>query len=155
MKALLKLIKVINYLILAFVWVFMVFNFNSLPETIPTHFGLDNKADAYGSRNSLLILPVVTTALFLLLAYVAKNPYSPLLNVPDSMRKDPMETEFFVLVIQFFMVVLFGSLIHEVFRVTLSGGDEMSNRTFIILGLMFLFIIGMVLRSNLKKSSAS
>jgi uncharacterized membrane protein len=155
MKALLKLIKVINYLILAFVWVFTVFNFNSLPETIPTHFGLDNKADAYGSRNSLFILPVVTTVLFLLLAYVSKHPYSPLLNVPDTMRKDPLETEFFVLVIQFFIVLLFASLIHEVFRVTFSVGDEMSNRTFIILGLMFLFIIGMVLRSNLKKSAAS
>ena len=46
----------------------------SLPPTIPTHFGLDGRPDGFGSRWSLLSMPVVALALYLLITVVARFP---------------------------------------------------------------------------------
>src|SRR5580698_519269 len=46
--------------------------YNSLPETIPTHFGFSGKADGFGNKNTLwitgLILPVVSCGIYFLLS---------------------------------------------------------------------------------------
>ncbi|TXF77246.1 DUF1648 domain-containing protein [Chryseobacterium sp.] len=152
MKLLLIIIKILNYLILIFIWGFTVFNFFSLPDIIPTHFGFNGKADAYGSRNSLWMLPVISTVLFLALNYLSKNPHSPLLNIPDSMRDDKKGAEFFVTVMQFFLVLTFASLIHETIQVTNQGTDEISNRTLYILGAMFVCMFGMLLSKKKTKT---
>lgn len=46
----------------------------SLPPSIPTHFSADGQADAFGSRWSLLSLPVVAIALYSLMTVVARRP---------------------------------------------------------------------------------
>jgi uncharacterized membrane protein len=46
----------------------------SLPQTIPTHFGIDGQPDGFGSRWSLLSLPTVALALYLLISVVARFP---------------------------------------------------------------------------------
>jgi hypothetical protein len=51
-----------------------------LPETIPTHFGLDGKADAYGGKATLLVLPAMAAAIFVALTALAAYPR--MLNMP-------------------------------------------------------------------------
>lgn len=46
----------------------------TLPDTIPTHFGFNGKADGWGSRNTLLMIPGITIALYLLLTALARVP---------------------------------------------------------------------------------
>ena len=51
-----------------------VFGSAQLPQQIPTHFGVDGQADAFGSRWSLLSLPIVAVALYSLMTVVARRP---------------------------------------------------------------------------------
>jgi uncharacterized membrane protein len=51
-----------------------LFGPSQLPQLIPTHFGLDGQPDAWGSRWSLLSLPVVAVALYSLMTVVARRP---------------------------------------------------------------------------------
>jgi uncharacterized membrane protein len=58
--------------------------FSELPETIPTHFGIDGTPDAWGSKSIIWLLPGV--ALFtLVIMYFAQTTGS--VNVPASMEE--------------------------------------------------------------------
>jgi len=51
-----------------------LFGPSQLPQQIPTHFGLDGQPDGYGSRWSLLSMPIVAVALYSLMTVVARRP---------------------------------------------------------------------------------
>ena len=47
-----------------------------LPETIPTHFGFSGEPDAWGSKTTLLILPLTSLVLYVILTVVGLFPHS-------------------------------------------------------------------------------
>ena len=51
-----------------------------MPDEIPTHFGLNGRVDAYGTKGSVLLLPVISILIYLLILFVEKFP--ELWNVP-------------------------------------------------------------------------
>jgi hypothetical protein len=65
---------------LAFTVVPLAFWWSSLPDTIPSHFGLDGRPDAYGSKTALLIFPVVALAVTILFQTLCHFPW--ILNYP-------------------------------------------------------------------------
>lgn len=58
-----------------FIWIYIVFHFTKLPDTIPTHFNLKGDVDGYGSKYTLWILPSVNTFLFILFRIMFKYPH--------------------------------------------------------------------------------
>ncbi len=57
----------------------------SLPESIPTHFGIDGEADAFGSKRSLWILPIISLAIFILFYFISKIPHK--FNYPRAINE--------------------------------------------------------------------
>ena len=60
---------------LAALWALVIIAYDSLPEVVPTHFGFNGKADAFGGPSSLFISAGIGTVMFLLLTIVAKYPH--------------------------------------------------------------------------------
>jgi len=60
--------------VLLFLFVFLSSNWSSLPARIPLHFNADGLAESLGSKNSLLVLPVICTAMYALLTVVCFFP---------------------------------------------------------------------------------
>ena len=60
-------------LILGFI-LFLVLFWKNIPETVATHFNAAGAADAYGSRKSLLMEPVLMVIFFLVLSLVEHFP---------------------------------------------------------------------------------
>ncbi|MGO9259294.1 MAG: DUF1648 domain-containing protein [Bryobacteraceae bacterium] len=58
------------------VWV----SWNTLPDRVPTHYGFSGRADAYGGKSSLIVLPAVSVGLYLLVTVVSF--FSRLFNYP-------------------------------------------------------------------------
>ncbi|WP_201986933.1 DUF1648 domain-containing protein [Hymenobacter rubidus] len=69
---------------LALLWALTIWAFFRLPDTIPVHFNGAGAPDRYGEKGSLLLLPLVTTALFAgltaITSFFSKNPHT--LNYP-------------------------------------------------------------------------
>lgn len=59
-----KVVDLAGWLILAFLWVMILLNYADLPDTIPTHFNAAGKADDYGSKSTIFMLPVIATILY-------------------------------------------------------------------------------------------
>jgi len=44
--------------------------YGQLPEQVPSHFGPDGLPDKYGSKNSLWLLPILGSVIFVLMTFV-------------------------------------------------------------------------------------
>lgn len=75
-----RILSILSFLLLIGQLLCLILRWNSLPDEIPTHFGLNGQADAYGPKGSLVILPVITILIYLLMIFVEKFP--ELWNVP-------------------------------------------------------------------------
>lgn len=62
-------------LLLIFIWAFTVYIFFKLPAIIPIHFNAAGKADSYGSKLTLLILPLLATVIYFGLTTLNKYPH--------------------------------------------------------------------------------
>lgn len=74
MKPTLHSRDIIIILIAALPYAYLAHIYNALPATVPTHFGIDGKADGFSSKSSLWattsILAVISLLLFLLMRFL-------------------------------------------------------------------------------------
>ena len=69
-------IEVLGLLLLIGFWIFTVNFYPSLPEIIPTHFGGGGEPDGFGSKATILGLPIVSTVLYVMLSIFSRYPLS-------------------------------------------------------------------------------
>ena len=71
-----RLLEMAGWALLLLLWGLTLYNFITLPAVIPTHFNFAGKVDNYGSKTTLLILPLAGTFLFFSLTMLNKRPHS-------------------------------------------------------------------------------
>src|SRR5262245_11993508 len=69
-----------------------VIYWQALPEAVPTHFGFAGKPDAWGSRNTILILPIAGIVSYLLLTII--NRYPHVFNYPVPITPENAERQY-------------------------------------------------------------
>lgn len=56
--------------------IFLLFqNWNAIPDSIPTHFGISGKADTWGSKYIILFLPSITLLIYVGLTILGRYPH--------------------------------------------------------------------------------
>jgi uncharacterized membrane protein len=68
-------LEMLGKIVLVVMWVLTIFIFKKLPDTIPIHFDAYGKANDYGSKLTLLILPILATIIFFGLTWLNKYPH--------------------------------------------------------------------------------
>ncbi len=81
-----KLVEALGWLILLVLWGWTINHYSALPETIPTHFNAAGEADGFGSKASIIGLPVIASLLFIGLTVLNRYPQS--FNYPTTITKD-------------------------------------------------------------------
>jgi uncharacterized membrane protein len=81
-----RLVEVLGWLTLLLVWGWAFTHFSTLPDTIPTHFNASGEADGFGSKVSIIALPVIATLLFIGLTVL--NRYPHIFNYPTAITQD-------------------------------------------------------------------
>ncbi|WP_174614301.1 DUF1648 domain-containing protein [Virgibacillus ihumii] len=66
--------------------VYAIYQYESLPDRIPTYFNAQGEADGWGSKSSIFILPVITALTFILLYFLTKAPH--IFNLPVTITED-------------------------------------------------------------------
>ncbi len=63
-----------------------LYHYGSLPEEIPTHFGPDGQPDAFGSKKSIWILPIISLITFIIFVVLNRSPH--IFNYPTKITED-------------------------------------------------------------------
>lgn len=81
-----RLVELLGWLILLVLWGWTFTHYSSLPDTIPTHFNAAGEADGFGSKASIIGLPLIATLLFIGLTVLNRYPHS--FNYPNPVTQD-------------------------------------------------------------------
>ncbi len=130
-------------------------NWGSLPDTVPTHFNGAGDADGWGSKFTLLILPVIAIFLHILLGVVERKPH--LHNYPVRLTEEnaPLfyaESVKIINLTKNIIALMFAYITFHIIRGALNGSDQFNIiglAIFIIL-LFLVIIVGMVRMSKIK-----
>jgi uncharacterized membrane protein len=56
-------------------WALTLYVFIKLPTTVPIHFNASGKPNKYGSKLTILLLPIIATIIFFVLTWLNKYPH--------------------------------------------------------------------------------
>ena len=134
---------------------YTVFQWNRLPEEVPIHFNGAGEVDNYGSKWSLLLVPMISVGLFALLEFLERHPewhnYPGRLNETNAPQFYQSSRELLNRV-KNLSLLLMAYTQWEIVRVGLGDSNAMSQWGFgSILALMFIVIyIGVVQQRKIK-----
>ncbi len=110
-------IEWLGWLALAIFWVYVWANYASLPKTIPTHFNWKGEVDGYGRRETILLLPLIATAVFFGLTLLNRYPhlfnYSRPITAENAVGSYAAATRL-IRLIKTSMVFIFGFITYQV-----------------------------------------
>jgi len=86
---------IFNFGLLVFLWWFTIKHYKRLPQTIPVHFDFDGKADGFGSKKYSFLMPGFATALYVLFAFVIRDPESA--NYPVHITEQNKDAQFLIM----------------------------------------------------------
>lgn len=136
-----KSIEVIGLLVLIGFWVFTLYYYPTLPDTIPTHFGGDGEPDGFGSKEMILGLPIVSTILYLALTIFSHFPHK--MNYSVTITAENAEVQYRIMsrmirVLKVVVLLIFWILDYKTVQVALQWPDVL-GRWFLLLLFALLF----------------
>lgn len=144
MKNISFFLKLISFFILIFSWIFTILNYKNLPEIIPVHFGGDGKADGFGSKNSIWMLPILATMIFLLFYNLSRNPDSQLLNLPKNVKTNPIVSRLIVQILSLTIISLVATINYGSI---LTAMNEAGGLNILLMYTLLFVILGTVVGS--------
>lgn len=105
-----------GFALVVLTWAWVIYFYPSLPDTIPTHYNASGEVDGFGSKPSLLILPVLATILFVGLLLLSRKPrlYNyPVSVTPENARRLYKAGSRAIRYIAVFIPVIFGIIIYS------------------------------------------
>ncbi len=91
----LTIFDVFNFGLLVFLWWLTIKNYKTLPQTIPTHFDFEGKADNFGSKKYSYFMPVLATIFYVGFAFIVRIPESA--NYPIEITKENESAQFLIM----------------------------------------------------------
>lgn len=70
-----RMLELVSVAGVIFIILLLIQNWGSLPDKIPSHFGPDGRADAYGGKSSLIWLLAICLFVFLTITIVNRYPH--------------------------------------------------------------------------------
>ncbi|WP_104734422.1 DUF1648 domain-containing protein [Hanstruepera ponticola] len=69
-------LELISITLIILMWVYLIVEYQELPETIASHFNAKGEADGYSSKNYLWFLPIISTVMYVSLFMINKFPHT-------------------------------------------------------------------------------
>lgn len=114
-----KLFELAGWILIVAIWILIIATYNSLPDSIPKHFNALGTADSFGKKDSIFILPIIASVIFIGLTILNKFPH--LFNYPvkvtneNAVRLYTIATKL-IRSLKLIIVVVFGSLVVQIVR---------------------------------------
>jgi uncharacterized membrane protein len=145
-----NIIEIFGWLTLLILWSYTLFNYSGLPNTIPTHFDFNGQVDDYGSKLTVLLLPIIGTIVFVGLTILNKFPH--IFNYPTEITPENALSKYTIATrmiryLKFIIIVIFTLIEYMIFS---SVKNEASSINFYFLPIMLVLIFIPIIFSIIK-----
>ncbi|MCC6816143.1 MAG: DUF1648 domain-containing protein [Saprospiraceae bacterium] len=144
-----RLIEALGWITIMIIWILLLANYSTLPENIPTHFNYLGKADDYGAKGNLFILPVIGTVivsgLTILNRYPHKFNYLVKITERNAIRQYTLATRL-IRYLKLNISILFGFIFYKTIQISMENDTDLGMWFLVIsLGTIFIPIIYFIL----------
>lgn len=146
-----KILEIIGLISVIGVWCMTIISYTKLPEIIPIHYNGMGEPDGFGEKSDILILPIITTIMFIGLTKL--NEYPHIFNYPTKITKENAVKQYtnatrMIRILKLVIVFIFGLIAFQTIRYT-NGQTDGLGKWFlpIIIGLMFVPMIYFIAKS--------
>lgn len=114
-----KILEALGWTSVFVVWILAIANYTDLPDTIPTHYNTAGEADDFGGKNSILILPLIATVLFIGITILNKFPH--IFNYPTEITEKNALQQYtnatrMMRILKLILVLIFGLIVLQTIR---------------------------------------
>jgi uncharacterized membrane protein len=155
-----KTLDISSTVLLFVIWALTIVAFIQMPETIPTHYNGSGKVDDYGSKLSILMLPVIATAVYWGITIL--NRYPHIFNYPADITEENAEVQYILATrmlrfVKLAIIIIFTELVLSTYLISIGILDGLGKWSLPIeLALMFIpitVIIVQMLRHRKNRKS--
>ena len=145
-----KILEIVGWISVVGIWALALINYFDLPEIIPIHFNGAGKANGFGNKTHIFVLPIISTLLFIGLTILNKRPH--VFNYPSQITKENAFRQYtnatrMMRVLKLVIVLLFGLIVFRKIQIINGHADGLGTwflpftiGLFIILTIYFLII---------------
>ena len=125
-----KVIEFTGWTLLIATWILAILSFSDLPESIPTHFNGAGKADGFGEKTNIFVLPIIGMILFIGMTMLNKNPhifnYSKAITNKNALSQYSNATRM-IRVLKLIIVFVFGLILVMTLQNTNGNADGLGT----------------------------
>jgi uncharacterized membrane protein len=129
-----------GWLAFCFIWIITFLSINNLAEVIPMHFNFTGNADKFGSKDSLWLLPIIGSIVFLVLTILNKYPhtfnYLNKITEQNALAQYTLATKM-IRYLKFIILIVFSSII---IMINIISSGEINSLSFWFLPLVLSFV---------------
>ena len=137
-----KIVEGIGWLAICGIWILALGNYADLPEIIPIHFNGFGEADRFGAKPNILILPIISTLIYIGMTVLNKYPH--IFNYPTSITEKNALSQYtsatkMIRFLKLIMVLILGFIVFETIQIVNGKSDGLGVWFLpIILGMIFI-----------------
>ena len=152
-----KILEVLGWVSVVGIWALTLTNYSILPEIIPIHFNGAGKADGFGNKTHIFVLPIISTLLFIGLTTLNKHPH--IFNYPSQIRKENAVHQYtnatrMMRVLKLVIVVLFGLIVFRKIQIVNGHADGLGTWFLpLTMGMIFIPMLYFLIKSLKKKTT--
>lgn len=116
-----KVLDAASAALLVVLWAITIYAFVKMPDIIPTHYNGSGSVDDYGSKATILILPLVTTVILFVLTGL--NRYPHIFNYPTEITEANAERQYTLAIrmlrfLKLAIVIIFTEIVVSTYLIT-------------------------------------
>ncbi len=125
--------------------VYYIFNYwNQLPDIIATHFNLLGEPDGYGSKNILLLFPIISIFIYGLMTLVTRFPQ--FINVPWRLTEENLERQIklvwhLLLFLKSEIILMMTFFCYQSIQIAIGNAQTLGNSPLLFVGAILVTII--------------
>ena len=152
-----KILEVLGWVSVVGIWALTLTNYSILPEIIPIHFNGAGKADGFGNKTQIFVLPIISTLLFIGLTTLNKHPH--MFNYTSQITKENAVHQYtnatrMMRVLKLVIVVLFGLIVFRKIQIVNGHADGLGTWFLpLTMGMIFIPMLYFLIKSLKKKTT--
>ena len=152
-----KILEIVGWISVVGIWALPLINYFDLPEIIPIHFNGAGKANGFGNKTHIFVLPIISTLLFIGLTILNKRPH--VFNYPSQITKENAVHQYtnatrMMRVLKLVIVVLFGLIVLKTIQNVNGHADGLGTWFLpLTMGMIFIPMLYFLIKSLKKKTT--
>ena len=107
-------------------WIFLMTSYSNLPDVIPFNFNTAGQADGFDNKSKIFILPVIATALFVVMTILSRFPH--FFNYPVKITENNAQFQYenmtrMLRLVKLSLVLVFGCIVFQTIRTATGNAD--------------------------------